>query len=131
MSEEQKAPETTETPPTNPSPLGDERMLASFCHLGGLIGMLFPPANVIIPLVLYLIYRDKYELVADQGKEAVNFQLSIMIYMIVSIILVFVAVGIPLVVAVAIFALVVSIIAALRARDGERYRYPLIIRFIP
>ena len=128
MAEEKKAPETVQT---NTSLLDDERMLASFCHLGGLVGMLFPPMNIIIPLILYLVYRDKYELVADQGKEAVNFQLSLLIFIIVGILLVFVAIGIVVLPLLMIFALIVIIIAALRARDGEKYRYPFAIRFIP
>jgi hypothetical protein len=108
----------------------DETMWAMFCHLGGLFGVVIPFGNIIAPLAIWLIYRDKYPLVDDQGKEAVNFQISLSIYLIASAILVFIAVGLFLVIGLLIFALIVIISAALRARDGEKYRYPLTIRFI-
>ncbi len=108
----------------------DETMWAMLCHLGGLFGAVLPPGNIIAPLVIWLIFRDKYPLVDDQGKEAVNFQISLSIYLISAAILLLIAVGFFLIIALLIFALIVIITAALRARDGEKYRYPLAIRFI-
>jgi uncharacterized Tic20 family protein len=101
------------------------------CHLtafAALIGI--PFGNIIGPLVIWLIKRDEFPLVDDQGKESLNFQISATIYAIVSAVLILVIVGIFLLIALAIFWLVVVIIGCLRANQGERFRYPLTIRFI-
>lgn len=119
-------------PPPFPPPahsVQDERLWAMFCHLGGL-GMCAFPLNVILPLVVWLIKKDEYPLVNDQGKESLNFQLSILIYTLVSLILVLVVVGIVLLLAVAVFDIVMIVIAAIKANEGVAYRYPLTIRFI-
>lgn len=102
----------------------DERMWAMFCHLSTLLLGIFGP------LIVWLIKKDEYPFVDDQGKEALNFQISILIYIFVSAALSIVLIGIPLLFAVAIFNLVVTIIAAIKSNSGERYRYPLCIRFI-
>jgi uncharacterized Tic20 family protein len=105
-------------------------MWAAFCHLGGLVGSLIPVGNIIIPLVIWLVYRDRYPLVEDQGREALNFQISMMIYLLASAVLVFVVIGILLLIALGILELIVVIIAAINAADGKRFRYPLTIRFV-
>jgi uncharacterized Tic20 family protein len=110
-------------------------MWAMFCHLGGLGGYVFPfGGNVILPLVVWLVKKDQYPLVNDQGKESLNFQLSILLYSVVSLILVFsgvfAVVGIPLLLALAVFDIVMIVIASMKANEGVAYRYPLTIRFI-
>jgi uncharacterized Tic20 family protein len=78
-----------------------------------------------------LIQREKMPFVDDQGKEAVNFQITMLIPLLVACALTAVlCFALPLPVAVIIFDLVMIIIAALKANAGERYRYPLCIRFI-
>ena len=108
----------------------DERMWAMFCHLSGLAGFIFPFGNIIAPLVIWLIKKEEYPLVNDQGKESINFQISMTIYIIASIILIFLVIGIPLLIILGIFSLIVVIIAAIKANEGEKYRYPLTIRFL-
>ncbi len=109
----------------------DERLWATFCHLGGLGMLVFPPAGGVIgPLIVWLIKKEEYPLVNDQGKESLNFQLSILIYTAVSVVLVFLGVGIVLLPAVLIFDIVMIIIASIKANEGVAYRYPLTIRFI-
>jgi uncharacterized Tic20 family protein len=113
-------------------PSKDERMWAMFCHLIALAGYVVPIpfASVVGPLVLWLIKKDGHPFVDDQGKEAVNFQISISIYVVVASLMIFILIGIPLVVALVIFHLVCVIIAAVKANEGVHYRYPLCIRFI-
>ena len=100
------------------------------CHLSALAGYIIPIGNIIGPLVVWLIKKDQMPFVDDQGKEALNFQISVMIYAMVSVILVFVLIGIPLLIAVGIFNLVMIIVATVKSNAGESYRYPLCIRFL-
>jgi len=111
----------------------DARMWGMICHLaglGGLIPIVPVIGSVIGPLIVWQIKKDEFGFVADQGKEAVNFQISILIYALVSGLLCFACVGFVLLPAVYIFDLVFLLIAAVKANDGEHYRYPLTIRFI-
>ena len=120
---------TQDTMPTA-STTKDERTWAMLCHLSTLAGFIIPFGNIIGPLVLWLIKKDEFPLVNDQGKEAVNFQISMTIYIIASIILIFLLVGIPLLIGLGLFDLIVTVIAAIKANEGARYRYPLCIRFV-
>lgn len=108
----------------------DERMWGMLCHLSTFAGYLIPFGNIVGPLIIWMIKKDEYAFVDDQGKEALNFQISVTIYSFVSIILIFVIVGMLLLPAVIIFDLVMTIIAAVKANGGEYYRYPLTIRFV-
>jgi uncharacterized Tic20 family protein len=111
----------------------DARMWAMFCHLSGLA--LFLPilpiiGNIIAPLIIWQIKKDDYPFVDEQGKEAFNFQLSILIYLIVSGLLCFACIGFVLVPAIVIGDIIFLLVAAINANEGNHYRYPLTIRFI-
>lgn len=108
----------------------DERTWALFCHIGALAGFVFPFGNIIAPLVIWLIKKEELPLVDDQGKESLNFQISLTIYMVAAGILSIVLIGIPLLIALGVFGLVEVILAAVRANAGERFRYPLNLRLI-
>lgn len=108
----------------------DARMWAMFCHLSALAGFIIPFGNVIGPVILWSLKKDEFELVEDQGKEALNFQISILIYLFASAILIIAVIGILLLIGVALFCLIFTIIAAIKANEGEKYRYPLCIRII-
>ena len=120
------------TPQPEPSQVDsrDQNMWAMLCHLSTLAGFIVPLGNVIGPLVIWMIKKDVYPLVDDQGKEALNFQISMTIYYVISGILILILIGIPLLIGLALFSLVVTIIAMVKASDGVAYRYPLSIRFI-
>jgi uncharacterized protein len=118
----------TGKPPASGS--SDERMWGMLCHLSTFAGYLIPFGNIVGPLVIWLIKKEEYAFVEDQGKEALNFQISILIYSLVSGILVFAIIGLPLLLAVIIFDVVMTVIAAVKANGGEYYRYPLTIRFV-
>lgn len=113
----------------------DARMWAMFCHLAG-FAFLLPLApgigSVIGPLIIWLIKKDQYPFVNEQGREAVNFQITMLIYGVVAGLSLFVCVGVVLLPAVVIVDIVLIIIGAIKANDGYHYRYPypLIIRFI-
>jgi uncharacterized Tic20 family protein len=111
----------------------DARMWAMFCHLAGVGGLLpIVPVlgSLIAPLVIWQIKKDDFKFVDEQGKEAVNFQISILIYALVAGLLCFACAGFVLLPAVYILDVVFLVIAAIKANDGRHYRYPLTIRFI-
>ena len=110
----------------------DARMWAMFCHLAGLAGYVIPIiiSGIIAPLVIWQIKKEDDPFIDQNGKEAVNFQISIGIYELVSIPLCFICIGFATLIAAAIFNVVFLIIAAIKANNGESYRYPLCIRFL-
>jgi len=109
------------------------RMWSMFCHLAG-VGGLLPVVpvigSIVAPLIIWQIKKDEFGFVDEHGKEAVNFQISILIYAAVTCVLCFACIGFALLPAVYIFDFVCLLIAALRANDGRHYRYPLCIRLI-
>ena len=109
---------------------GEARTFAMLAHLSALSGFIIPFGHLIGPLLVWLIKREQHEFVDDQGKEALNFQLSISLYLVVSVVLLLLLIGLLLLPAVAIFSIVMTIVAGVKANAGERYRYPLCIRFI-
>jgi uncharacterized Tic20 family protein len=117
--------------PSSVASTPDERQWAMFCHLGGLVGhALVGFGHVVVPLVLWLIKREEMPFVNQEGKEAVNFQLSITLYGIVSGLASFFCIGFLMLIAVGIFDLIVVIMACIEVSNGKAYRYPLCIRFI-
>jgi uncharacterized Tic20 family protein len=108
----------------------DARTWAMFCHIGAFAGYIIPFGNIIAPLIIWLIKKAESPLVDDQGKESLNFQISITIYAFVALLLTLILIGYILFVALMIFDLVMVIIAAVQVNSGEKYRYPLCIRFI-
>jgi len=124
-------PETVQESPGSKEVNKDARMWAMICHLSGLAGLVVPVIGCIVgPLIVWQIKKEEFTFVDEQGKEAVNFQISMLIYGIVAGLLCFACVGFVLAPAVAIFDLVFLLIAAVKANNGEHYRYPLTIRFI-
>lgn len=100
------------------------------CHLTALAGLVVPVGNIIGPLVVWLIKRNDLEIVEEHGKEALNFQISMTIYFVISLLLIFVIIGFFLAVAVAIADIILVIIASIKASNGEAYKYPLTLRLI-
>lgn len=108
----------------------ESRMWASLVHLSAFAAFVVPFGSVIAPLVIWLLKRDEMPFVDDQGKEAINFNLSIMIYALSAALLILVLIGIPLLMLVLAGWFIAVIVAAVRANEGTTYRYPLTIRFI-
>lgn len=88
------------------------------------------PVPVLGPLLVWLLKRDDHPFIDAHGKEALNFNVSVLVYGIVAGFLILLAIGLLLLPIVAVAWLVLTIIAAVRAANGEDYRYPLTIRFI-
>lgn len=108
----------------------EEQKWLSLLHLSGLAGYLIPFGSVVGPLVMWLLRRDMSARVETEGKDALNFHLSMLLYYLVSIPLAFIFVGIFTAIAIAVVEIVFTIIATVKASKGEAYRYPLAIRFV-
>jgi uncharacterized Tic20 family protein len=118
---------------TNPDPVSttaDERTWGMLAHLSAFSGFLVPLGGVIGPLVVWLIKREQSAFVADQGKEALNFNISVLLAAIVCGVLVLIFIGILLGVALFIFWLTMTIIAGIKASEGVLYRYPVTLRLV-
>jgi uncharacterized Tic20 family protein len=107
-----------------------EKTWGMFCHLSALSGFIIPFGNIIGPLIIWLLKKDESPYVDQQGKESLNFQISVMIYLIISAILIIVVIGIFLMIAIGIATLILIIVAAIKANNREEFQYPLTIRFI-
>jgi hypothetical protein len=132
VSRKEGAPMTEQQPsqPSQPIQPSVERTWAMLCHLLAFAGFVFPFGNIIGPVIIWQIKKQESELVDDQGKESVNFQITVTIAGLVCFVLSFAVIGIPLAVALGIFDIVIVIIATIRANNGERYRYPVSWRVI-
>ena len=123
-------PGTPAGPPPPPDPQ-NERMWAALCHLAALavyVGV--PFGHIIGPLIVWLIKKDELPFVDDQGKEALNFQISVTIYVILCVPLAFLLIGIPLLIGLGLFQLIATIVGGVKASTGVAFRYPLCIRFL-
>ena len=134
-SQPQQQPQPAE-PSQEPAPAGelskDDKMWGMFCHLAGLAMFTsIPFAWVLGPLIIWLIKKDEIAFVDDQGKEALNFQISVSIYMLCCLPLICLAgIGAFLIAGIAIADMVFIVIASIAANKGEAYRYPCCIRLI-
>lgn len=127
-------PEDSPAPPPIPdySLISEEdKSLAMLCHLLGIF------TGFIGPLILWLVKKDSSAFVGHHGREALNFQITLMLVMLglgsLTFVLMFVVVGIllvPVMFIVPILALVAEIIAAIAAQKGEWHRYPCCIRLV-
>ena len=115
---------------TDPDATNDERTWATLVHLGGFSGLIAGPLAIIVPLIIWLSKKNDSPFIDDHGKEAVNFQISIWIWVVASIALMFCGIGFILAPAIAILSWVYMIWYAVRANAGEYVRYPITIRFI-
>ena len=118
--------DTPTTAPPLPVPLASsDKALAILCHVSLFIGVGF-----LLPFIVYLVKRDDSPFVAMHAKEVLNFHLSLLLYFICLIPLIFILIGIPIYAALGLMAFVCAIIGAIRAADGGFYFYPLTVRFI-
>lgn len=111
---------------------GSETTLAMACHLSTFLGVsLLPVIGWLAgPLIVWLTQKDRSALIDHHGREAINFQLSLMIWYFVAGMLCFVFIGFFILPVLFLFQVIMTVIAGIRAAAGEYYRYPLTFRFI-
>ncbi|HSE70059.1 MAG TPA: DUF4870 domain-containing protein [Nocardioidaceae bacterium] len=110
-------------------PTSEERTWALIAHVGTLVAAWFA-MGFLCPLVVMLVKGNESPFVRRHAVESLNFQISLLIYLVVSAILIFLVIGIFMLIALGIFALVVIILATVAASNGRDYRYPLTIRMV-
>ncbi len=132
-------PPSTPPPPRPPTyaqqvnvrpvrPSGNDKIWSITSHLSALLG--FGLGFFLVPLIVYLAMRDESEYVAENAREALNFHLSLLIYTLCCVPLMFIVIGFVLTGALAVAGIILSIIAAVKASDGYCYRYPLTLRLV-
>jgi hypothetical protein len=92
--------------------------------------LVFPLGNVIGPLIVWLLKKDEMPLVDREGKESLNFQITISLIALVAGLLTFILIGLPLLVLIGLVNLVFIILASLEASNGRPYTYPFNLRLI-
>ena len=128
--------DTTDQVPEVPVPSSDERTWAMFGHLSAFTAFFSGIGMVIGPLIVWLVKRDTMPFVADQAKEALNFNITVMLVAIALFLFTLVTIGLgifiagPIGLVVFIGWLVLTIIATVNANNGVYYRYPLTLRLI-
>lgn len=121
---------TTPPPPPAGTPSAEEKQWALFAHLSALVGYIIPFGSLIGPLIVWQIKKNEMPFVDDQGKEALNFQITIALAAVVCVVLMVVLIGFLLILVVGLFDLIFIIIAAIAANNGQAYRYPICLRLI-
>ncbi len=107
-----------------------ERNWSMLCHLSAFAGFFFPFGGVLGPLICWLSRKDDSSWVNINGRNSLNFELSILLYMVLAAPLCIIIVGFPIIFALGTLKVICIIIASIKASKGELFRYPLVIPFI-
>ena len=106
------------------------RQWAMFCHFAAFLGLVFPFGNLIGPLIVWQIKKDMHPFIDDQGKEALSFQISVALAAVLCFLLMVVVIGFPLLALLSVAAVVLVVIAGVKANEGQAYRYPFCWRLV-
>lgn len=124
MSTESNNEVIIEANPSSIIPSTDDKNIATITHLGGTV-FSFVPA-----LIVWILKKDNSAFIADQAKEALNFQITIILAQFVAWILAWILIGFFFMFIIWVFNIVFCIIAAISTSKGETYRYPFCLRLI-
>ena len=107
----------------------EDRQMLLFAHLSQLLNLFTGFGGFLVPLVIWLTQKDKVEHMDKQGKQIMNFQLTMILAALVAVPLMLILVGFVILAGVALLTLIFPIINAIKANDGEPTHYPLSIKF--
>jgi uncharacterized Tic20 family protein len=107
----------------------NDKNWAMACHLSAFAGSFFPLGSVLGPMICWLSRKDTSDWVDKNGKASLNFQISMLLYFVLSIPLIFMVVGIPIVMFIWILKVVCTIVASVKTARMESFKYPLSIPF--
>ncbi|HKT74362.1 MAG TPA: DUF4870 domain-containing protein [Steroidobacteraceae bacterium] len=108
----------------------EERTWGMIAHLSAFVGFLLPLGSILGPLVVWLTRRDRSAFVGGQAKEALNFNLSVVLAAILCGVLWYVFIGVPLAAVLFVYWIVVTIKAGIKASEGIPYQYSLTLRLV-
>lgn len=108
----------------------ETRRWAFLLHLSVLAGFALPIAGLIIPIVIWQLKKPDLPGIDAHGINALNWIMSLILYSIIGVVLIFAIIGIPILTALGVVAIVFPIIAAIKANNGEVWKYPLSISFL-
>lgn len=109
----------------------DAKKWGMLCHLSALLGVVLVTfGHILGPLLVWLLKKDDHHFIDEQGKESLNFQISITIYCILAVPLTWILIGYILLTILVVADVILIIVASVEAGKGRGYRYPLTIRFI-
>ena len=111
-------------PPIAPQNESNDRLYVALMHLTQLVSW------ILIPLIMWVIAKDRSTFIDQNGKNVINFCLSYMIYIIAAALLSIMCIGIPILIALGIMLIVFVIIGTIKAANGEAWQYPLSIEFL-
>lgn len=112
-------------------PSQQARQWAMLCHYAAFFWLLAPMiGNVLGPLIVWQLKKDDDPFINEQGKEALNFQITVTLALMVCGVLAWILIGFPLMVLVCAAAFVLTIIAGIKANSGQPYRYPFCWRLV-
>jgi uncharacterized Tic20 family protein len=117
--------DTASALPSSTPVRGHDKIWSILSHLSSFVGL-----PLLLPLVVYLAMKGESDYVATNAREALNFHLSLLIYGLCCLPLIFLVIGIPLLVLIGLASLVLAIVAAIKASDGHCYHYPLTLRLV-
>jgi len=124
-----EGPNSTAAP--SAAPTENERTWGMLAHLSALAGLVVPLIGIVLgPLVVWLAKRDESVFVAAHAKEALNFNISVLLGAIVCMLLMLVFIGVLLGTALFIAWLVMTLVAAIKASEGHPYQYPFSLRLV-
>ena len=112
------------TTPDNLTPSNDDKNIVTVTHLAGTVFSFIPA------LIVWILKKEDSAYIADQAKEALNFQITVLIAQFIAAILAWVLIGFILIPIIWILNVVFCIIAAIASSKGKTYRYPLCLRLI-
>jgi uncharacterized Tic20 family protein len=113
------------------APTENERTWGMLAHLSALAGLVMPLIGIVLgPLAVWLAKRDESQFVAGHAKEALNFNISVLLAALACMLLMLVFVGFLLGTALFIYWLVMTLVAAIKASEGHAYRYPISLRLV-
>lgn len=108
----------------------DQRTWAALLQVSQLAGYVLPLAGLAVPLAIWLIKKDTMPFVERQGKEVLNFQITLWIALLIAGFLCWILIGFVLLPILVLIGVIMPIVGAVRCSHGDDYRYPLIFRFV-
>jgi uncharacterized protein len=117
-------------PPSTYDADKDARLWGMFAHLSALAGYIIPLGNFVGPLIVWMTKKQEHPFVDDQGKESLNFQITVLLALLVLSPTVCIGIGLIILPIIGVAALIFVIIAGIKANEGVAYRYPFALRLI-